>query len=111
LGLAAFQQNDLARARTLFKEAALLVPQQARYRAHFGRVLARDKATRRQAESELLTAVALDASSASYRVMLAELYIGIGLRRKAEGELQRALSLEPGNATARRLLEELRGAG
>jgi len=108
-GLAALRQNDLTRARTLLKEAALLVPRQARYRAHFGRLLARDKATRRQAESELLAAVALDAGDASYRVMLAELYIEVGLRRKAESELQSALTLEPGNAPARRLLEELRG--
>lgn len=110
-GMYALQQNDLTRAYTLLKEAALLVPQQARYRAYFGHVLARDKASRRQAESELLAAVSLDAGNALYHVMLAELYIDVGLRRKAEGELQRALAHEPGNAPARRLLEELRGAG
>jgi curved DNA-binding protein CbpA len=109
-GMTALQQNDLTRAYTLLKEAARLVPKQARYRAYFGRVLARDKTSRRQAESELLAAVSLDAENASYRVMLAELYLDVGLRRKAEGELQRALALEPGNATARRMLEELSGA-
>jgi curved DNA-binding protein CbpA len=110
-GMSALEQNDLTRARTLLKEAAMLVPQQARYRANYGRVLARDKAMRRQAESEMLAAVALDAKNASYHVMLAELYLDVGVRRKAEAELQRALSLEPGNAQARRLLEKLRGAG
>lgn len=110
-GLAALQSNELARALALLKDAALLMPQQARYRAHYGRALARDKISRRQAESELLAALSLDAGNASYRVMLAELYIAVGLRRKAESELRSALSLEPGNASARRLFEEVRGAG
>ncbi|MDQ3743154.1 MAG: hypothetical protein M3444_02110, partial [Acidobacteriota bacterium] len=92
-------------------EAARLAPQEARYRAHFGAALSRDKATRRQAESELQAAIALDAGNASYHVMLAELYGEVGLRRKAEAELERALALEPAHAAARRLLEELRRAG
>ena len=64
--------------------------------------------TRRQAESELLAAVSLDALDASFRVMLAELYKEVGLRRKAEAQLERALALEPTNAEARALFAELR---
>ncbi|HST52549.1 MAG TPA: DUF4388 domain-containing protein [Pyrinomonadaceae bacterium] len=109
-GLAALQRNDAARARTLLAEASRLVPKDARYRAYFGRALAFDKALRRQAEAELQAAVTLDASNASYRVMLAELYRDVGLRRKAEAELERARSLDPHNAQALRLLEELRRA-
>ena len=107
-GLAAYDKNDLAAARLLFGEAARLDPPQARYRAHLGRALARDKATRRQAEAELLAAVSLDALNASFRVMLAELYRDVGLRRKAEAQLERALALEPTNAEARALFTELR---
>ena len=110
-GLAAFGRGDVAHARTLFGEAARLAPRYARYRAHFGLALARDKATRRQAEAELRAAIALDAGNASYYVMLAELYVEVGLRRKAEVELERALSLDATHADARRLLEELRRAG
>jgi tetratricopeptide (TPR) repeat protein len=110
-GLAAYAKKDFAAARLLFGEAARLDPRQARYRAHFGRALARDKATRRQAESELLAAVSLDALDASFRVMLAELYRDVGLRRKAEAQLERALALEPTNADARSLFEELRRSG
>jgi curved DNA-binding protein CbpA len=110
-GLAAYRRNDFAAARILFGEAARLAPRQARYRAHFGRALARDKATRRQAESELLAAVALDALDPSFHVMLAELYRDVGLRRKAESQLERALSLDPSNAEARALSDELRRAG
>jgi|GEM_PF-312701 len=107
-GLAAYARRDFAAARLMFGEAARLAPQQARYRAHLGRTLGRDKATRRQAESELLAAVSLDALDASFRVMLAELYKEVGLRRKAEAQLERALALEPTNAEARALFAELR---
>lgn len=107
-GLAAYSKRDFAAARLMFGEAARLAPQQARYRAHLGRTLARDKATRRQAETELLAAVSLDALDASFRVMLAELYRDVGLRRKAEAQLERALALEPTNAEARALFAELR---
>jgi curved DNA-binding protein CbpA len=110
-GLAAFGRGDVAQARALFGEAARLAPRYARYRAHFGLALARDKATRRQAEAELRAAIALDAGNVSYYVMLAELYAEVGLRRKAEVELERALSLDATHADARRLLEELRRAG
>ncbi len=109
-GLAALQQNNTALATRLLGEAALLVPKQARYRALYGRALSRDKQSRRQAESELLAAVGLDEKNPAYRVMLAELYVEIGLRRRAEGELERALTFDPSHAAARRLLRELRAA-
>lgn len=107
-GLAAYAKKEFAAARLLFGEAAQLDPRRARYRAHLGRALARDKATRRQAETELLAAISLDALDASFRIMLAELYRDVGLRRKAEAQLERALVLEPTNAQARALFEELR---
>ncbi|PYS81106.1 MAG: hypothetical protein DMF67_18015 [Acidobacteria bacterium] len=110
-GLAALRRDDAALARALLGEAARLAPRQARYRAHFGLALARDKATRRQAMSELQSAIALDTGNASYYVMLAELYAEVGLRRKAEAELERALALDPAHDAARRLLEELRRTG
>jgi curved DNA-binding protein CbpA len=110
-GLAALRRDDAARAVALLGEAARLAPREARYRAHFGVALSRDKATRRQAESELQAAIALDAGNASYHFMLAELYAEVGLRRKAEAELERALALDPAHAAARRLLEEVRRAG
>jgi len=108
-GMAALQKNHAAVARRLFGEAALLVPKQARYRAYYGRALAGDKNSRRQAEAELQAAISLDAKNPAYRVMLAELYQENGLRRRAEGELERALQLDPAHAAARRLLNQLRG--
>jgi curved DNA-binding protein CbpA len=107
-GLAALQKNNTALATRLLGEAALLVPKQARYRALYGRALSREKRTRRQAESELQAAVGLDEKNPAYRVMLAELYVEIGLRRRAESELERALKYDPAHAAARRLLRQLR---
>jgi DnaJ-class molecular chaperone len=107
-GLAALQKNDVALARRCLGEAALLVPRQARYRAFYGRALARDKSARRQSEAELQAAISLDERNPSYHVMLAELYQEHGLRRRAEGELEHALRLDPKHAAARRLLEQLR---
>jgi curved DNA-binding protein CbpA len=106
-GLEALRKGDYATARSLFGEAALVVPRQARYRAYYGRELARDRATRRQAEAELQAAVSLDEKNPSYRVMLAELYLEVGLRRRAEGELRRALDIAPGHEAALRLLKKL----
>jgi cytochrome c-type biogenesis protein CcmH/NrfG len=108
--MAALQQKNLPLATKCLGEAALLMPKQARYRALYGRALAFSRETRRQAESELQAAIALDAQNASFRVILAELYQEIGLKRRAEGELERALAIDPGNEQARRLLDALHSA-
>lgn len=108
LGLAALQQNNLVAATKYLGEAALIVPNQARYRAYYGRALAQGKQTRRQAEMELQAAITLDRQNASYHVMLAELYRDLGLKRRAETELERALVIDPRHVTARRLLSALR---
>jgi curved DNA-binding protein CbpA len=110
-GLAALKQEDHGLARARFGEAAHLAPGQARYRAHYGRELAREPQTRRQAEAELLAAVSLDGHNTSYRVMLAELYRDLGFPRRALGELERALAVNPQDAAARRLFTELSGKG
>ncbi|HZI18066.1 MAG TPA: DUF4388 domain-containing protein [Pyrinomonadaceae bacterium] len=110
-GQEALRNGDYATARRLFGEAALVVPRQARYRAFYGRELARDRATRRQAEAELQAAVSLDEKNPTYRVMLAELYLEVGLRRRAEGELRRALTHAPGHEAALRLLKTIDASG
>ena len=107
-GQEALRQSDYETAERLLAEAALLAPQQARYRAYYGRALAQNRRTRRRAEVELQAAIALDPRAADYRVMLGELYRDIGLRRRAEEELERALTLDPAHAAARRLLRALR---
>jgi curved DNA-binding protein CbpA len=107
-GLSALQSGDHALAISCLGEAARLAPSQPRYRAYYGRALASDERMQRSAEAEIKAAISLDANNSSYRVMLAELYIEIGLLRRAQGELERALSIDPRNETARNLLDKLK---
>ena len=109
-GFAALQQGQPRLAVTNLAAAARLAPQDARYRAYYGRALAGEERTRRLAEAELLAAVKLDPANASYRIMLADLYADLGLYRRAEGELERAISLNPNNPEARRLALKLEAA-
>lgn len=107
-GLAALQSGNHTLAISCLGEAARLIPSQPRYRAYYGRALASQERMQRSAEAELKAAISLDANNSSYRVMLAELYIEIGLLRRAQGELERVLSLDPRNETARNLLDKLK---
>lgn len=103
-GLSFLKQHKPAHAIRLFAEAASIEPRRAQYRAEYGRALSADAKTRRLAEIELKAAIALEPENAAYRVILAELYIALGLRRRAQSEIQRALSIDPKNETARSLL-------
>ena len=107
-GTAALREENYAAAAQHFAEAAQLMPREARYRAYYGHALAHEASTRRQAEAELHAAIALAPREAAYRVMLAELYLSIGLLRRAERELESALAVAPYNKDARRLLNQLR---
>jgi curved DNA-binding protein CbpA len=108
-GLASLQRDDSKAAALYFGEAVRLAPQQARYRAFYGRALTANPQTRRQAESELRAAVGLDPRNPAYYVALAELYVAVGLQRRAEGELERALALDPKHDGARQMLERMKG--
>jgi curved DNA-binding protein CbpA/Arc/MetJ-type ribon-helix-helix transcriptional regulator len=107
-GFAALQQGQMKLAVGLLAAAARAVPEEARYRAYYGRALAAHAKTRHSAETELQAAIRLDPSNAAYRVMLAELYRDLGFAKRAQGEAKRALSLEPGNVEARELLRQLK---
>jgi cytochrome c-type biogenesis protein CcmH/NrfG len=107
-GLAALKQNHVKQAVAYFAEAVRLAPRQSRYHAHYGQALAHDPQTRRQAETELHAALALDPANATHRVMLAELYFTLAHMRRAEAELKRALVVEPHHAGARQLLDKLK---
>lgn len=107
-GVAAQLRGEHQEAARLLGQAVALDPRRARYRAHYGRSLAHDRATRRKAEGELQAAVAAEPDNVEFRIMLAELYRDIGLRRRAESELEHALKLQPTNPQARRILQTLR---
>jgi predicted Zn-dependent protease len=107
-GVAALELGERKTALGLFASAASAVPNEARYRAFYGHLLAGNERTRRAAEAELHAAVKLDPNNAEYRLMLAELYRDLGLKLRAKGEAERAVAADPNNRKARELLRALK---
>jgi len=107
-GIAALELGERKIALGHFASAARAVPNEPRYRANYGRLLAGDERTRRAAEAELSAAIKLDPGNAEYRVMLAELYRDLGLKLRAKGEAERAVAADPNHQRARELLRELK---
>ena len=107
-GLAALELGQKKVALALFASASRAVPNEPRYRASYGQLLAANETTRRAAEAELSAAIRLDPKNAAYRVMLAELYRDLGLKLRAKGEAERALAADPNNPRARELLRSLK---
>jgi DnaJ-domain-containing protein 1 len=108
-GLAALEQGQRSLAAGLFASAARLVPNDPRYRAFYGQLLATQENTRRAAEAELQAAIKLDPGNADYRVVLAQLFRDLGFSIRAKGEAERAVAVDPNNRKARDLLRELKG--
>jgi curved DNA-binding protein CbpA len=106
-GRTALQQGRLTAAVTHLAAAARVAPQEARYRAYYGRALAANEQTRRLAEAELRAALQLEPENAPFRVMLAELYFDLNFHHRAKSEVERALAVEPNSATGQALLRKL----
>ncbi|HSD45069.1 MAG TPA: tetratricopeptide repeat protein, partial [Pyrinomonadaceae bacterium] len=107
-GLEALELGQRKVAVGLFAAAANAVPKEARYRAHYGRLLAEHEHTRRAAEAEFQAAIKLDPKNGDYRVMLAQLYRDLGLMLRARGEAERAVEADPNNTKAKDLLRALK---
>src|SRR4029079_5999252 len=67
-GLAALELGQKKVALALFASASRAVPNEPRYRASYGQLLAANETTRRAAEAELSAAIRLDPKNAAYRV-------------------------------------------
>jgi curved DNA-binding protein CbpA len=106
-GVGALQQGRISAAINHLANAARLQPQEAKYRAQYGRALAADGNTRRLAENELQTAVRLAPDDVAFRTMLAELYFQLNFHRRARTELDRALAIDPLNSAANSLLRKV----
>lgn len=106
-GFSYLMEENYGEATPLLARAVHLAGGNARYRAYYGKALAGNKNTYRQAEAEFQAALRLDADNTDCRLMLAELYINIGLLKRAEGELTRVLEKAPNNWEARSLLDSL----
>ena len=108
-GFAALEQGQRKVAAGLFASAVRLAPNEPRYRAYYGQILASQENTRRAAEVELQAAIKLDPQNAEYRIMLAQLFRDLGFAIRARGEAERAVAADPNNRKARELLRELKG--
>ena len=106
-GIEALKEGRIDAAISYLAAAARLAPQEARYRAYYGRALAASEKTRRLAENEIQAAVKLDPANANFRTMLAEVYFDLAFHRRAQTEVERALALDPNNALAQSLLRKL----
>jgi curved DNA-binding protein CbpA len=106
-GSGALEQGRIRAAIKYLANAARLEPQEARYRAYYGRALAADENTRRLAENEFQAAIKLEPANPVFRTMLAELYFELKFHRRAQTELDRALSIDPNNAAANLLLRKV----
>jgi curved DNA-binding protein CbpA len=107
-GFAALELGERRAAIGLFASAANAVPNEPRYRAYYGKLLAEQEHTLRAAETQFQAAIKLDPKNGEYRVMLAELYRDLGLMLRARGEAERALAIDPENRKARDLLRALK---
>jgi DnaJ-class molecular chaperone len=106
-GFNLLMEEDLEQALPYIVRAVHLAPEMARYHAYYGKILSIDNNQRYKAESELQTAIKLDAGNPGYRIMLAEFFIQYNLVKRAEGELNRLLAIFPDNKEARALLDSL----
>jgi Tfp pilus assembly protein PilF len=100
--------GNFAFAAAAFSEAVKLAPKEARFRAHYGRALGARQQTRRQAEAEILSAIAMEKNNPLFHIMLAEVYQSINLYRRAMSSVETALSLDPKNELAREMKNRLR---
>lgn len=106
-GFSYLMEERYEQAIQLLARAVHLAGNNARYRAYYGKALASHRNTYRQAETEFQAALRIE-DNADYRLMLAELYVNIGLFKRAESELSRVLEKAPNNWEARSLLDSLR---
>jgi curved DNA-binding protein CbpA len=108
-GFSLLMDEEYEAATPFLARAAFFAPDNPRYRAYYGKALSFDDTQRHKAESEMQTAIKLDSTNPTFRIILAEFFIQMGMFKRADGELTRLLSIFPSNHEARTLLDSLRG--
>lgn len=108
-GFNLLMNREIEDALPLLARAVHYAPKNARYHAYYGKALAAsDESKRHKAEAEMQAALKLDPENATFRLMLIEFFIDIGLKKRAEGELTRLLAISPDNKDAKGLLATLK---
>lgn len=104
-GVRMFEEGEYSAAISSLARAVHYSPENALYRAHYGRALSVDKNQRHRAETQLQAAAKTEPANAEIRFMLVDFYLAMKLTKRAEGELLRFLEVAPANTEA---LERLR---
>lgn len=107
-GFNLLMDEDFEAALPYIVRAVHLAPDNARYHAYYGKLLSMDNNQRFKAEAELQTAIKLEETNPTFRIMLVDFFIQNNLLKRAEGELNRMLAIFPDNKEARALLDTLR---
>ncbi len=106
--MARYESNDLMGALTCFSEAVRLAPDNPRYHAQLGIILAHHPRRRKEAETHLLRAIELDSHNPTYHIHLGLLYKSLSFLSRAEHHFRLALNLEPLNRVAAKELKMMR---
>lgn len=106
-GLSLLMNEEYDRAIPFLGRAAHYNPDNALYRAYFGKALSYDDKQRHKAEGEMQAAAKIDPKNPKIRLMLVEFFIDHNMIKRAEGELKRFLELVPDNTEARSLLTRI----
>jgi curved DNA-binding protein CbpA len=109
-GFTLLMNKEIDSALPLLARAVHYAPDNARYHAYYGKALSFDESKRHKAESEMQAALRIDAQNPTFRLMLAEFFIDMGLKKRAEGELNRLLSVFPSNREAADMLAALKNS-
>ena len=109
VGLSLLMDEEFERAIPFLGRAAHYNPENALYRAYFGKALSYERKQIHRAEGEMQAAVKLDPQNPKIRLMLVEFFIDQNLPKRAEGELKRFLEIAPDNKEAQALLSKLQG--
>jgi predicted Zn-dependent protease len=106
-GFTLMMDNDVAAAIPYLARAVHYAPKVAKYHSYYGKALSSDRASRHKAEGEMQAAIKIEPDNPTFRLMLAEFFIDVGLMKRAEGELNRLLAIFPSNREAQTLLASL----
>src|SRR5262245_58518661 len=106
-GLEMYENKKYHEALELFRTAADLFPEDARFQAALGRTLARNPHWVHEGLQAIEKAVQLAPRVPTYQVDLAELLLGQGLKLRARKAAEAALHLAPTDERALRVLEQV----